>query len=1304
MERKFMAKASFTEMCKIIEGKENNIKECVKSIFGVGMLFFPGIMCKEVDLFTNIANGVSLLDAKSAIEESIKKIENVFKNKEDADFYTKYDNVQIIQVLIVFSAYFDSIKLYLPDESGIIRLSAEEKYVLTEESIKEYLDKLEEKSKKKKRQLLDYDLSIPNSIESFEYYLEKLRNYYNILNEEFIKFYKKLLLWEKMEEHKKDRFQTIVSELPGIAVENYKKQYYQLAVIYPEFFVWTNIQQHESISRNIDVGFQEISQLLSQYYRTNKDYKAIKTLEQYENRYKYYIEKKIVDVNDMDYSSTDDIVFPLKKEIFVPQSYKALIYKKGVDLENVWESYKEREDIGKFISDTLRHPVIGELPMLILGLPGAGKTLLCNMLAAQILLQEYHVIIVRLRDAIADDTIIQQINQQIESDLSNKCTWSDIVDSEPKKPILIIFDGYDELLQASGRTHADYINKIAEFQKEQKAINGILVKCIITSRIILISKALIPENSSVIKLDDFDDKRVQLWIDIWNTKNKDYFEKNKLERFEIDKESKVYELSKQPLLLLMLALYDVNDNILKKQKELNKTQLYDNLIREFVSREKRKDNLFRSKQPSEQQTIINNEVRKIAIAALGMYNRKALYIRLSELQTDMEFIEGRERVEHELANAELKESEKVLGGFFFIHKSEARNESKKEKITDTAYEFLHNTFGEFLTAHYIVNEIRNLLKELKVLRDNNMLNHRYSKINKSLCICLAYAPLFSRPVVIKMIHEWSYTYLCDEKMGLTEIDQLMEILINTEIKRVISGENVLYLKEIIEEKGNPFRTKGILEHLAIYSLNLMILRTVIGQKEYRFKFENFTSEEKAEIAKNDNKEETWNKLMYIWKSVFSEKELQEYAGIFSVAIDGEGCLISYKEVEAQLKGQKSRIVSLLGIEQSLGNDTYYILISALIGNNKYEEIIGGICKNDLQIKARYTWNYILMRLTHPDIFYYGMEGYEEYIRELNQFRKYCLEEEDLEYIFAYYLLLNFMLKEKIMDFRNEAVSRFVMNSFMEGVGIRQFNYLDSFRMNGLLRQIYILLLNLFDYIVLNKDNMEKLYECLFRYGYLASREGDFGNIAWDITIRLLNRCNEKNFEFIESYIYIFLEEGIVRKHRDREWFIGNRETNRRRLKVRSGDLLDCSYKLFMYKKYGYAVKIFNIYLGELEDLKYNYRFTFEQKSKIIVCINEMHKRKEIEYRQINLIFREIIEGFSLEKMFNSSEDIIYAYTNLMQIEKLQIYHKDFLEEAIQMIKRKPGKFSLGLYNKILKFAEKFKYKKFEEELKGVIVL
>ena len=196
-------------------------------------------------------------------------------------------------------------------------------------------------------------------------------------------------------------------------------------------------------------------------------------------------------------------------------------------------------------------------------------------------------------------------------------------------------------------------------------------------------------------LSDFDDKRVKQWCQIWNEKNKDYFIQVNLEEFEIDSSSKVSELSKQPLLLLMLALYDSNDNALKRNKDLNETQLYDNLIREFISREKRKDDEFRSLQPNEQQRIINDEMIKISIAALGMYNRKILYIRSNELEKDLQFILQENNTDNDLKNSELSESDKLLGSFFFIHKSNSTDVVNRERVSNAAYEFLHKLYMSF---------------------------------------------------------------------------------------------------------------------------------------------------------------------------------------------------------------------------------------------------------------------------------------------------------------------------------------------------------------------------------------------------------------------------------------------------------------------------------------------------------------------------------------------------------------------------------------------------------------------------------
>lgn len=78
---------------------------------------------------------------------------------------------------------------------------------------------------------------------------------------------------------------------------------------------------------------------------------------------------------------------------------------------------------------------------------------------------------------------------------------------------------------------------------------------------------------------------------------------------------------------------------------------------------------------------------KISIAALGMYNRKMLYIRSNELEKDLQFILQENNIYDVLKNNELSESDKLLGSFFFIHKSNSTDVIDREK-----YQMLHMNF------------------------------------------------------------------------------------------------------------------------------------------------------------------------------------------------------------------------------------------------------------------------------------------------------------------------------------------------------------------------------------------------------------------------------------------------------------------------------------------------------------------------------------------------------------------------------------------------------------------------------------
>lgn len=1280
-----MKKATFSEICKIMKDDKTDIRECVSGLFGIALLFFPGLICKDVEFFTNIANGINLLTAEKEIEKSIKQVYNTFTNKKYVDFSTKYEHAQIVHILIVFAAYFDSIKMYLPNEEKIIELSDTEKYKLTDEAIRKYREYLEEKSKNKAdvraREVFESDLSMPNPIESIKGYLDRLKEFYDLLNREFIEFFKRLSFWEELKENERDVFWGVMRRIPDKAVENYEKQYYELSIKFNDFFVWGNIQEHKEIKQRIDVGFEEISKQIFTYYERLKEEKAKDTLVKYERLYLNYIDGEIIDTSEMESFSAEDIVFPAKKHIFIPQSFQVLLYKNSMQLEQevTWKNCKERENIGKFISDILRHPILGQLPLLILGLPGAGKSLLCNMLAAKILLHEYHVIIIKLRDTVADETISQQISQQMKRDFTNACTWDDIAESGISKPVLLIFDGYDELLQASGRTHSDFIKKISEFQRNQRNVYNIFVRCIITSRTILIDKALIMDNTPIIKLCDFNEKRIELWRDIWNEEHECFFKKNKLEAFEIDKSSKIYELAKQPLLLLLLALYDSNSNALKKQKNMNSTELYYSLIWEFISREKRKDNMFRSKQESEQQEIIEREVRKLSIAALGMYNRRALYIRSTELQSDIEFIQQKENEMDQLKNAELKESDKLLGSFLFVQKLKSTEIVEKGEIRNTAYQFLHNTFGEFLTAYFIVGEIFDILDWISLLLKRNMGHQWTLSERRAWYACLIYAPLFSRPVVINMIHEWSIAYLKRKDMEMEDIKKAMDFLINSEVSCIINGDTIFLLKEIVEKKGNQFRQEEIFKHLAIYSLNIVILATIICTDKY---------------ALNFTKDGIWNKLICIWKYAFSESDFGDFANIFMVESKEKSFLVTYNYGDNKEILQQNKINKLFTSYFSIGDELTYSIIGTLVGNDKKNKIIDAINHKNLNIKARYMWNYILDNMNNKGI------SQNCLLDMLYDLKNFCCEESDVEYLFLFYLLVEFLLKAKVLMYKNVQIKDFLIEEVV--LGVERFNFYNmSLHGNyNIISFIMEISLNVLNYI---KMDIEDLTRC-----FIESPEFRFH--------RVFNRFNYDSF--YNSYYLIRFYNIIFRKikycktefnktktiirERDLgeilERFIWEqRRTNKQPQII--GETFEFMYNLMLMGENHISERAFIMYIEAINGWSSyeNNGITINQKIILIRYLYLIYQKKPtIIHNNLQYIV-DILQGITVEKVFKISKEAALHLCYLAEKEEIierYILYKDLMWIA----NRECEHISMAFYKQLYRLANQFKW----DELKKVL--
>ena len=125
----------------------------------------------------------------------------------------------------------------------------------------------------------------------------------------------------------------------------------------------------------IDVGFKAVSRELKRLASmlSYPEDKAAEVLSRYQTKYTEYIKGPVIEYNVS--GPVQDIVFPEKGNIFIPQAFQSVSFHQGmrVESEAAWKDAYAGEDIGRYISSILRHPRCGALPLLILGLPGAGK-------------------------------------------------------------------------------------------------------------------------------------------------------------------------------------------------------------------------------------------------------------------------------------------------------------------------------------------------------------------------------------------------------------------------------------------------------------------------------------------------------------------------------------------------------------------------------------------------------------------------------------------------------------------------------------------------------------------------------------------------------------------------------------------------------------------------------------------------------------------------------------------------------------------------------------------------------------------
>jgi hypothetical protein len=539
-------------------------------------------------------------------------------------------------------------------------------------------------------QLLAAGGTLPAPYGAHERYRADLADYYGRLSGQIERFLPALAVWDRLSATDQDRYVLQLRTLPTPAVRRYGEHLRSLAADFPEVRVWLSLLEHEATREAVralepSLGFleRELQQLSSGRIPAER-------ADSIGRAHRAELSRPIVPSGEV----PPNISVPTLEQAYLPPRYRITDVnpQSGPSDEGWWEHLEIREDLEEFLFGYVTSVRATQAPTLVLGQPGAGKSVLTRVLAARLPPADFLAVHVSLRDVAAEFDIQRQIEEAIVRATGDEIAWPALVRSNPDALPVIILDGFDELLQATGVRQTDYLIRVAEFQRRESDQNR-PAAIIVTTRTSVADRARTPADTLLLRLEPFDPPRIKAWIDVWNATNMTNFERTNTRPLALDTVMAHADIAGQPLLLLMLALYDADGNALQHlDADLRRTELYEELLGSFARREITRHRTDMT--DTELAAAVEHEMRRLSIVAFAMFNRASQWVTETELEQDLTAIFGAASTTSTGFRTPMHDAELMLGRFFFVHRSRAR----RDAATVRSYEFLHATFGEYLVA------------------------------------------------------------------------------------------------------------------------------------------------------------------------------------------------------------------------------------------------------------------------------------------------------------------------------------------------------------------------------------------------------------------------------------------------------------------------------------------------------------------------------------------------------------------------------------------------------------------------------
>jgi hypothetical protein len=367
---------------------------------------------------------------------------------------------------------------------------------------------------------------------------EQLGRFYQRLNETFKRFLAGLSLWEELDATRQLQATGALGRVIPAALRLFDASLYRLAVDCPEFAIWLDL----SGQREIRDGLDEVREAVQTLFERAEPVASVSPVLQGIVRFnRSVVTRTLLSAEEL----LNGLETPEVGRAYVDPYFRLVevTAQAPINDEDFWAQVGVRKEFDEFLLGHLSTPWAWTSPLVILGHPGAGKSLLTEVQAARLPSPDFVSVRVPLRDVPAGAEIHEQIEHAIRLSTHETVSWPDFARAAGDSLLVVLLDGFDELLQATGVSRSDYLVRVKKFQQVEET-QGRHVAVIVTSRVTVADRMQIPAGVVAVRLEPFEIHQVEEWLGEWNETNESYLSASGRGRFDLEVIEKYLDLAR----------------------------------------------------------------------------------------------------------------------------------------------------------------------------------------------------------------------------------------------------------------------------------------------------------------------------------------------------------------------------------------------------------------------------------------------------------------------------------------------------------------------------------------------------------------------------------------------------------------------------------------------------------------------------------------------------------------------------------------------------------------------------------------